>query len=194
MLSQMLYASFFVVKFCNALCITWLMFNKKDIQVWVVSMVLYTVLGHGQYFVFAHCSVLYCLFQTVSWLSGAPAVLEECARSASQPQLLRTLLQHEKCLGHLDSSMSGSWDDQVIAYGEVLNIHVLCLFFCLPSQYLIFFPFVSASLLNMGGEPIDQQLWEKEVGLTKGFWKVERRAWGKCRTWDKGCKHYFRLC
>ncbi|XP_051553813.1 TERF1-interacting nuclear factor 2 isoform X3 [Myxocyprinus asiaticus] len=44
------------------------------------------------------------LAQTVSWLSAAPAVLEECARSASQPQLLRTLLQHEKCLGHLGSA------------------------------------------------------------------------------------------
>ncbi|XP_051981308.1 uncharacterized protein LOC127642103 isoform X2 [Xyrauchen texanus] len=44
------------------------------------------------------------LSQTVSWLSASPAVLEECARSASQPQLLRTLLQHEKCLGHLGSA------------------------------------------------------------------------------------------
>ncbi|XP_027034166.2 TERF1-interacting nuclear factor 2 isoform X1 [Tachysurus fulvidraco] len=44
------------------------------------------------------------LAQTVSWLTAAPAVLEECARSASQPQLLKTLLQHEKCLGHLDSA------------------------------------------------------------------------------------------
>uniref|UniRef100_A0A3B1JTR0 TERF1 (TRF1)-interacting nuclear factor 2 n=1 Tax=Astyanax mexicanus TaxID=7994 RepID=A0A3B1JTR0_ASTMX len=39
-------------------------------------------------------------------LISAPAVLEECARSASQPQLLSTLLQHEKCLGHLDSAAS----------------------------------------------------------------------------------------
>ncbi|KAL6490876.1 hypothetical protein MHYP_G00012210 [Metynnis hypsauchen] len=46
------------------------------------------------------------LAQTVSWLSAAPAVLEECARSATQPQLLQTLLQHEKCLGHLDSAAS----------------------------------------------------------------------------------------
>ncbi|KAK1797233.1 hypothetical protein P4O66_008617 [Electrophorus voltai] len=46
------------------------------------------------------------LTQTVSWLTGAPAVLEECARAASQPQLLRTLLQHERCLGHLDSTAS----------------------------------------------------------------------------------------
>ncbi|KAI5104508.1 TERF1-interacting nuclear factor 2 isoform X1 [Silurus meridionalis] len=46
------------------------------------------------------------LAQTVSWLTEAPAVLEECVRSASQPQLLKTLLQHEKCLGHLDSAAS----------------------------------------------------------------------------------------
>ncbi|KAL7875767.1 hypothetical protein AOLI_G00107300 [Acnodon oligacanthus] len=46
------------------------------------------------------------LAQTVSWLSAAPVVLEECARSATQPQLLRTLLQHEKCLGHLESAAS----------------------------------------------------------------------------------------
>ncbi|XP_066537549.1 TERF1-interacting nuclear factor 2 isoform X2 [Hoplias malabaricus] len=46
------------------------------------------------------------LAQTVSWLSAAPAVLEECAQSVSQPQLLRTLLQHEKCLGHMDSAAS----------------------------------------------------------------------------------------
>uniref|UniRef100_G3Q651 TERF1-interacting nuclear factor 2 N-terminal domain-containing protein n=1 Tax=Gasterosteus aculeatus TaxID=69293 RepID=G3Q651_GASAC len=40
------------------------------------------------------------LAQTVSWLSEAPAVLEECARAATQPQLLRVLLQHQTCLGH----------------------------------------------------------------------------------------------
>ncbi|XP_026072259.1 TERF1-interacting nuclear factor 2 [Carassius auratus] len=52
------------------------------------------------------------LAQTVSWLSSSPAVLEECARSASQPQLLRTLLQHERCLGHLGSAslLSSSGD------------------------------------------------------------------------------------
>ncbi|XP_051754972.1 TERF1-interacting nuclear factor 2 isoform X2 [Ctenopharyngodon idella] len=54
------------------------------------------------------------LAQTVSWLSGAPAVLEECARSASQPQLLRTLLQHEKCLGHLGSASLPSSTGDVI--------------------------------------------------------------------------------
>ncbi|XP_067300322.1 TERF1-interacting nuclear factor 2 isoform X2 [Pseudorasbora parva] len=55
------------------------------------------------------------LAQTVSWLSGAPAVLEECARSASQPQLLRTLLQHERCLGHLSStSLLSSTGDVIL--------------------------------------------------------------------------------
>uniref|UniRef100_A0A671P899 TERF1 (TRF1)-interacting nuclear factor 2 n=1 Tax=Sinocyclocheilus anshuiensis TaxID=1608454 RepID=A0A671P899_9TELE len=56
------------------------------------------------------------LAQTVSWLSGAPAVLEECARSASQPQLLRTLLQHERCLGHLCSaSLLSSTSDVILS-------------------------------------------------------------------------------
>ncbi|XP_073692395.1 TERF1-interacting nuclear factor 2 [Garra rufa] len=56
------------------------------------------------------------LAQTVSWLSGAPAVLEECARSASQPQLLRTLLQHERCLGHLGpASLLSSTGDEILS-------------------------------------------------------------------------------
>ncbi|XP_058638400.1 TERF1-interacting nuclear factor 2 isoform X2 [Onychostoma macrolepis] len=56
------------------------------------------------------------LAQTVSWLSGAPAVLEECARSVSQPQLLRTLLQHERCLGHLGSaSLLSSTGDAILS-------------------------------------------------------------------------------
>ncbi|XP_045068139.1 uncharacterized protein LOC123482964 isoform X2 [Coregonus clupeaformis] len=46
------------------------------------------------------------LAQTVSWLTEAPPVLEECAQAASQPQLLRTLLQHQTLLGHLDSAAS----------------------------------------------------------------------------------------
>lgn len=46
------------------------------------------------------------LAQTVSWLTAAPPVLEECAKAASQPQLLRTLLQHQICLGHLDLAAS----------------------------------------------------------------------------------------
>ncbi|XP_059211228.1 TERF1-interacting nuclear factor 2 isoform X2 [Centropristis striata] len=46
------------------------------------------------------------LAQTVSWLSGAPPVLEECARAATQPQLLKILLQHQTCLGHLETAAS----------------------------------------------------------------------------------------
>ncbi|KAL6118496.1 uncharacterized protein ACO6RY_03288 [Pungitius sinensis] len=46
------------------------------------------------------------LAQTVSWLSEAPPVLEECARAATQPQLLRVLLQHQTCLGHLEAAAS----------------------------------------------------------------------------------------
>ncbi|KAG7496388.1 hypothetical protein JOB18_018101 [Solea senegalensis] len=46
------------------------------------------------------------LAQTVSWLSDTPTVLEECARSATQPQLLNILLQHQTCLGHLEPAAS----------------------------------------------------------------------------------------
>ncbi|XP_056156188.1 TERF1-interacting nuclear factor 2 [Lampris incognitus] len=46
------------------------------------------------------------LAQTVSWLSCAPPVLEECARAATQPQLLNILLQHQICLGHLETAAS----------------------------------------------------------------------------------------
>ncbi|XP_029695449.1 TERF1-interacting nuclear factor 2 isoform X1 [Takifugu rubripes] len=46
------------------------------------------------------------LARTVSWLSEAPPVLEECARSATQPQLLKLLLQHQACLGHLETAAS----------------------------------------------------------------------------------------
>ncbi|XP_054609711.1 TERF1-interacting nuclear factor 2 [Dunckerocampus dactyliophorus] len=46
------------------------------------------------------------LAQTVSWLSEAPAVLEECAQAATQPQLLKILLQHQTCLGHLEAAAS----------------------------------------------------------------------------------------
>lgn len=40
----------------------------------------------------------------MSWLSNAPAVLEECAHAATQPQLLKTLLEHQTCLGHLEAA------------------------------------------------------------------------------------------
>ncbi|XP_062371931.1 TERF1-interacting nuclear factor 2 [Sardina pilchardus] len=46
------------------------------------------------------------LAQTVSWLANAPAVLDECAKSATPPQLLRNLLQHELVLGHAGPGVS----------------------------------------------------------------------------------------
>ncbi|XP_041842628.1 TERF1-interacting nuclear factor 2 isoform X2 [Melanotaenia boesemani] len=46
------------------------------------------------------------LVQTVSWLTDAPAVLEECAQAATQPQLLKMILEHQACLGHLESAAS----------------------------------------------------------------------------------------
>ncbi|XP_073330511.1 TERF1-interacting nuclear factor 2 [Pagrus major] len=46
------------------------------------------------------------LAQTVSWLSDAPPVLEECAHAATQPQLLKILLEHQTCLGHLEAAAS----------------------------------------------------------------------------------------
>ncbi|CAJ1086026.1 uncharacterized protein tinf2 [Xyrichtys novacula] len=46
------------------------------------------------------------LAQTASWLSDAPPVLEQCAQAATQPQLLKILLQHQTCLGHLESAAS----------------------------------------------------------------------------------------
>ncbi|CAL8240366.1 unnamed protein product [Merluccius merluccius] len=46
------------------------------------------------------------LAQTVSWLSAAPPVLEECAQAATQPQLLKTILQYQTCLGHLEPAAS----------------------------------------------------------------------------------------
>ncbi|KAG7487268.1 hypothetical protein MATL_G00021370 [Megalops atlanticus] len=42
------------------------------------------------------------LKQILSWLGAAPSVLEECVQSVSDPQQLKTLLQHHRCLGHLD--------------------------------------------------------------------------------------------
>eukprot|EP00063_Salmo_salar_P034454 XP_014009289.1 PREDICTED: zinc finger protein 135-like isoform X3 [Salmo salar] len=48
------------------------------------------------------------LKQTVSWLNAAPSVLEECVNSLSQPLQLKTLLQHHRELGHLDTNATSS--------------------------------------------------------------------------------------
>uniref|UniRef100_A0A3Q3AHM3 TERF1 (TRF1)-interacting nuclear factor 2 n=1 Tax=Kryptolebias marmoratus TaxID=37003 RepID=A0A3Q3AHM3_KRYMA len=59
------------------------------------------------------------LAQTVSWLSESPVVLEECAQSATQPQLLNVLLQHQTCLGHLEAagntSLPPNMGDSILA-------------------------------------------------------------------------------
>ncbi|XP_034382391.1 zinc finger protein 2 homolog isoform X4 [Cyclopterus lumpus] len=41
------------------------------------------------------------LSQTVSWLTSAPSVLKDCMQMLSDPDNLRALLQHHKCLEHL---------------------------------------------------------------------------------------------
>uniref|UniRef100_A0A1A8BJS8 TERF1 (TRF1)-interacting nuclear factor 2 n=1 Tax=Nothobranchius kadleci TaxID=1051664 RepID=A0A1A8BJS8_NOTKA len=57
------------------------------------------------------------LAQTVSWLSETPPVLEECAQAATQPQLLKLLLQHQTCLGHLEpaASLPPNMGDSILA-------------------------------------------------------------------------------
>ncbi|XP_061099761.1 zinc finger protein 436-like [Conger conger] len=42
------------------------------------------------------------LKQTVSWLSAAPSVLEVCVQSFSCPDLLKTLLRHQRSLGQVE--------------------------------------------------------------------------------------------
>ncbi|KAJ8366967.1 hypothetical protein AAFF_G00336360 [Aldrovandia affinis] len=55
------------------------------------------------------------LAQTVSWLNTAPSVLEECA-PANATQLLNTLLQHHKHLGHLDTvALPSSTGDSILS-------------------------------------------------------------------------------
>ncbi|XP_037538066.1 TERF1-interacting nuclear factor 2 [Nematolebias whitei] len=46
------------------------------------------------------------LAQTLSWLGEDPTVLEECAQFANRSHLLDVLLQHQACLGHLESAAS----------------------------------------------------------------------------------------
>uniref|UniRef100_A0A8C6L0G6 TERF1 interacting nuclear factor 2 n=1 Tax=Nothobranchius furzeri TaxID=105023 RepID=A0A8C6L0G6_NOTFU len=51
-----------------------------------------------------------CCFET-------PPVLEECAQAATQPQLLKLLLQHQTCLGHLEpaASLPPNMGDSILA-------------------------------------------------------------------------------
>ncbi|XP_064795392.1 uncharacterized protein LOC135515655 isoform X2 [Oncorhynchus masou masou] len=48
------------------------------------------------------------LKQTVSWLNAGPSVLEECVNCLSQPLQLKTLLQHHRELGYLDTNATSS--------------------------------------------------------------------------------------
>ncbi|XP_036378771.1 uncharacterized protein LOC118773785 isoform X2 [Megalops cyprinoides] len=68
------------------------------------------------------------LKQTVSWLGAAPSVLEECVQSVSDPQQLKTLLQHHRCPGHWDRNVSEalpSMENSVLPslppFGKVVN-------------------------------------------------------------------------
>ncbi|KAG9330668.1 hypothetical protein JZ751_022528 [Albula glossodonta] len=56
------------------------------------------------------------LAQTVSWLSAAPSVQEECVQAVSQPQLLHILLRHQKLLGHLGTyALPSSMGDSILS-------------------------------------------------------------------------------
>ncbi|XP_072529545.1 uncharacterized protein [Salminus brasiliensis] len=46
------------------------------------------------------------LLQTVAWLSSESSALKDCEESISNPDNLKSLLQHHKCLGHLDTFAS----------------------------------------------------------------------------------------
>ncbi|XP_055732186.1 uncharacterized protein LOC129819706 [Salvelinus fontinalis] len=54
--------------------------------------------------------------QTASWLRPAPSMLNECAQSVTQPQPLKTLLQHHRCHGHLFANGHSSCaDDRILS-------------------------------------------------------------------------------
>uniref|UniRef100_A0A4W5PH76 C2H2-type domain-containing protein n=1 Tax=Hucho hucho TaxID=62062 RepID=A0A4W5PH76_9TELE len=54
--------------------------------------------------------------QTASWLRPAPSMLKECAQSVTQPQTLKTLLQHHRCHGHLFANGHSSCaDDRILS-------------------------------------------------------------------------------
>ncbi|XP_064201901.1 zinc finger protein 436-like isoform X1 [Anguilla rostrata] len=51
------------------------------------------------------------LRQTVSWLSAAPSVLEDCMQSISNSQQLKTVLRHHRSLGCLNRTALSSMDE-----------------------------------------------------------------------------------
>ncbi|XP_010885556.1 zinc finger protein 2 homolog [Esox lucius] len=71
------------------------------------------------------------LGQTVSWLSSAPSVLDECLQALSQPEDLKSLLQHHKCLENLGTqSHTIEMSSQVFACSQ-------CPFFHMQESYLL---------------------------------------------------------
>ncbi|XP_064839826.1 zinc finger protein 133-like isoform X2 [Oncorhynchus masou masou] len=52
--------------------------------------------------------------ETASWLRPAPCMLKECAQSVTQPQPLKTLLQHHRCHGLLFANGHSSCADDFI--------------------------------------------------------------------------------
>ncbi|XP_052364883.1 zinc finger protein 813-like [Oncorhynchus keta] len=71
------------------------------------------------------------LGQTVSWLSSAPSVLEECLQALSQPEDLKSLLQHHTCLENLGTqSHTVEMSSQVFACSQ-------CPFFHMQESYLL---------------------------------------------------------
>ncbi|KAM7377924.1 hypothetical protein PAMA_013032 [Pampus argenteus] len=71
------------------------------------------------------------LAQTVSWLTSAPSVLKDCWQALSNPDDLRSLLQHHKCLEHLGTKgTTVEMSTQVFACSE-------CPFFHMQESYLL---------------------------------------------------------
>ncbi|XP_068573135.1 oocyte zinc finger protein XlCOF6-like isoform X1 [Cebidichthys violaceus] len=71
------------------------------------------------------------LSQTVSWLTSAPSVLKDCLQALSNPDDLRSLLQHHKCLEHLGTQgTTVEMSTQVFACSE-------CPFFHMQESYLL---------------------------------------------------------
>ncbi|XP_068443012.1 zinc finger protein ZFP2-like [Clinocottus analis] len=71
------------------------------------------------------------LSQTVSWLTSAPSVLKDCMQTLSDPDDLRSLLQHHKSLEHLGTQgTTVEMSTQVFACSE-------CPFFHMQESYLL---------------------------------------------------------
>ncbi|XP_028250102.1 zinc finger protein 2 homolog isoform X3 [Parambassis ranga] len=71
------------------------------------------------------------LGQAVSWLTSAPSILKDCLQAISNPDDLKSLLQHHKCFEHLSSQgTTVKMSTQVFACSE-------CPFFHMQESYLL---------------------------------------------------------